>query len=172
MFAYASSYGIELGVDTSGVIRRLLPIALMTLCAFLTACGEDEPAAIPGEADPADVEVIDRWARTLAGGDIEGAADFFAIPSVAENGSLLEIEDQADARRFNAALPCGAELIRAETQGRFTTATFELTERPGAGVCGGGTGGTAQTVFVIENGLIVEWRRVGVSADEGPRRVS
>jgi hypothetical protein len=151
------------------------------VCALLSACGgDDKPegqpadpgADIPGEADPADVEVIDQWARTLAGGDVEGAAELFAIPSVAENGVLLEIEDEADARRFNAALPCGAELVRAETQGKFTTATFELTERPGAGVCGSGTGGTAQTAFVIEDGLIVEWRRVGVSGGEGPRRVS
>ncbi len=148
---------------------------------LLSACGGDgEPdsdpagnaAEVPGEADPADVEVIDQWARTLAGGDVDAAADFFAIPSVAENGILLEIEEEADARKFNAALPCGAELIRAETQGKFTTATFELTERPGAGVCGSGTGNTAQTAFVIEDGLIVEWRRVGVSGGEGPRRVS
>jgi hypothetical protein len=147
------------------------------VCALLSACGgggepADKAAEIPGEADPADVEVIDQWARTLAGGDVEGAAAFFAIPSVAENGILLEIEDEADAREFNAALPCGAELIRAETQGKFTTATFELTERPGAGECGSGTGNTAQTAFVIEDGLIVEWRRVGVSGGEGPRRVS
>ena len=151
------------------------------MCALLSACGgDDEPGGqpadpgpeIPGDADPADVEIIDQWASTLASGNVAGAAEFFAIPSVAENGVLLEIEDEADARRFNAALPCGAELIRAETQGRFTTATFELTERPGAGLCGTGTGATAQTAFVIEDGLIVEWRRVGVSGGEGPRRVS
>ena len=52
---------------------------------------------------------------------------------MAENGILIEIEDEDDALRFNASLPCGAELIGAETQGEFTTATFRLIERPGAG---------------------------------------
>lgn len=36
-----------------------------------------------------------------------------------------------DAIAFNEALPCGAELIDTESEGRLTIATFELTERPG-----------------------------------------
>jgi hypothetical protein len=133
------------------------------------ACGggDDEPAAeIPGDADPEDVRVIDEWARTLASGDVEGAAAFFAIPSVAENGILYAIEDEDDALRFNASLPCGAELIAAETEGEFTTATFRLTERPGRGTCGDGTGETAQTTFVIDGSKIVEWRRVGLPGEQ------
>ena len=94
---------------------------------------DEAPAEIAGDADPADVRVIDEWAKTLASGDVEGAAELFAIPSVAENGILIEIEDENDALRFNASLPCGAELIGAESQGEFTTATFRLIERPGAG---------------------------------------
>lgn len=158
---------------------RFAVIALVAACV-LVACGEsDDPAppqgepkaSIPGDADPADVEVIAAWAEALAAGEIESAAAYFAIPSVAENGPLVEITDEDDALRFNASLPCGGELIRAETEGDFTTATFRLTERPGPGTCGEGTGGTAQTAFVIENERIVEWRRVGLPGSEGPRRV-
>ena len=69
--------------------------------------------------------------------------------------------------RFNESLPCGARLIRAETAGDFTTATFHLTERPGPGLCGNGTGQTAQTSFVIRDGKIVEWRRVGLPGARG-----
>ena len=167
--------------DTSGVALRALVIALaVAVGTSLVACGgDDEPAEaeepateIPGDADPGDVEVIDEWAKTLASGDVEGAAEFFAIPSVAENGILVEIEDERDALRFNASLPCGAELIGAESQGEFTTATFRLIERPGAGACGDGTGETAQTTFVIEDSKIVEWRRVGLPGDDSSGQVT
>ena len=153
-------------------------ILVLVAALLLAACGGDddtpeEPATeIPGDADPGDVNVIDEWAKTLAAGDIEGAAAFFATPSVAENGILYEIRDEDDALRFNASLPCGAELIGAETEGEFTTATFRLKERPGPGVCGDGVGGTAQTAFVIEGSKIVEWRRVGLPGSEEPSRVS
>ena len=147
----------------------------MLLCLFalgtvLAACGGggDETTSATdsafADADPDDVEVIDAWSSTLAGGDVEGAADYFAIPSTAENGpALIPIESRADAIAFNRALPCGAELISARTTGDFTTATFELSDRPG-GDCGTGAGQTASTSFEIEDGKIVEWRRV----DESP----
>ena len=57
--------------------------------------------------------------------------------------SLRGRADRRDARRATSSV-----------------ATFRLTERPGPGVCGQGTGETAQTAFVIEDGEIVEWRRV------------
>ncbi len=171
--------------NTSRVPARFLAIFLAALCLALAACGEsdDEPGApespagaeespeagdepapeIEGDADPEDVRVIDEWAQALTAGDIDAAAEYFALPSVAENGPVLEIEEFDDAVFFNTSLPCGAELIRAETQGEFTTGTFRLTERPGVPRCPG-EGATAQTSFVIADELIVEWRRV---ANEG-----
>jgi hypothetical protein len=146
------------------------------LCFVLTAialagCGGGGGDTIPsggtvptvgGTADPGDVRVIDAWVTALRAGHIDAASGYFAIPSVAENGPiLLDIHSVADARRFNRSLPCGAKLIRAESAGQFTTATFRLTERPGPGPCGPGTGGTAKTSFVIRHGKIAEWRRVG-----------
>jgi limonene-1,2-epoxide hydrolase len=117
---------------------------------------------VTGDANPADVHVIDAWVTALRRGDVDAAAGYFAIPSVAENGPVLvHIRSVADARRFNRSLPCGARLIHAETAGRFTTATFRLTERPGPGICGPGTGGIAKTSFVIRDGKIAQWRRVG-----------
>ena len=144
--------------------------ATLIAAAALAACGgsEEDGTTIPGGADPAAVEVIDDWARTLRAGDVNGAAEFFAVPSLAVNGLALEINDVADARRFNASLPCGAILEEAVEQDGFTVATFELTERPGPGTCGSGTGATANTAFKIEDGKIVEWRRV--VGDEGDAR--
>jgi len=134
---------------------RQFTIVLLTVAAGLTACGEEsEPISTPSDA-----QVIEDWAQALSNGDVEAAAAFFAIPSVAENGVFLELESREDAIAFNESLPCGGKVKSTSTEGSFTTASFRLTERPGGG-CGAGTGGTAQTSFVIEDGLIVEWRRV------------
>jgi hypothetical protein len=99
---------------------------------------------------------------------VKAAAGYFAIPSVAENGPvLLRIRSTEEAVRFNESLPCGARLVRADTAGDFTTATFRLTERPGRGLCGPGTGTVAKTSFVIRDGKITQWRRVGVGGGGG-----
>jgi hypothetical protein len=168
-------------------MRSILPLfAVAIALAALAGCGEGddaEPGAasddaprtadVAGEADPGDVEVIAAWSEALRRGDIDAASKSFAIPSVAENPPLLiRIDSEADARAFNESLPCGGRLIRAESEGEFTTATFRLTERPGPGRCGTGTGETAKTAFVIRDGAIVEWRRVGEGQPATPGRVT
>lgn len=163
-------------------MKRLVAVLLVLTAAFAVVAvirasgGDDEEngsaestRSIPGGADPEEAAVIDEWAMTLAAGDVEGAAEFFAIPSVAENGGVVfEIESPDDARLFNASLPCGAELTSAAAEGELTIATFRLTERPGPGSCGSGTGRSAMTAFVIEDGEIVEWRRVVEAGPEAP----
>jgi limonene-1,2-epoxide hydrolase len=127
----------------------------------LTITGQSSAHQVPGNADPDDVAVIERWTAALDRGDVKGAAGYFALPSVAQNGLVFHIRTEEQARAFNASLPCGAEVIRAVSAGDLTTATFRLTERPGSGLCGSGTGGTAKTSFEINDGKIVQWRRVG-----------
>ena len=153
--------------------RRAL-LAALGIAIALVGCGggggddSNREPKVAGNADPGDVRVIDAWVTALRRGDVDAAARYFAIPSVAENPPLLlHIRSLDDARRFNESLPCGARLVRAATQGQFTTATFRLTERPGPGVCGNGTGQTAKTSFVIRNGKIAEWRRVGQPGAQG-----
>jgi hypothetical protein len=159
---------------------RCAALLLLPITLAIAGCGSGDEAGstsgssereITSDADPAAVRVIDAWATTLRQGDIEGAARYFAIPSIAENaGTLIRIEDVDDARLFNASLPCGARLVRADDEGEFTVATFVLTERPGPGLCGAGTGNAAQTAFVIEDGQITEWRRVAIGSEEAPSR--
>jgi hypothetical protein len=152
---------------------------LIGLLLALAGCGGGDstssPVTITGsdggdataDADPGDLEVIEGWATALKGGDVEEAAGFFAVPSTADNGGFrVEIDSGDDAVAFNESLPCGAEVIGAETDGDVTTATFELSDRPG-GDCGSGTGGQAATAFRIEDGKIVEWRRVEVPGGGG-----
>lgn len=155
-------------------------LAAATSVVILAACGTEEgsqpgnerdgisPPEVAGDADPKAVGVIAAWSEALRSGDIDAAAEKFAIPSVAENGPLIRIESEADARLFNRSLPCGGRLIRAEGEGDFTTATFRLTERPGPGSCGPGTGQTAEAAFVIRDGEILEWRRVGTGQSPAP----
>lgn len=153
------------------------PLAALAVCAtLLAACGGGEgtdtgPSERFPDADPAAVAVIDEWSGALRGGDVAAAAGYFARPSIAENGSvLIRIETDADAEAFNESLPCGATLVDATTKGDFTTATFELSERPGPGSCGSGVGALAKTSFIISDGKIAEWRRVGLVAppSQGP----
>ena len=159
---------------TGQVAPRTL-LAGIVIVVTLAGCGGGggsesggEPK-VAGNADPGDIRVIDAWVTALRRGDVDAAARYFAIPSVAENGPLLlHIESLDDARRFNESLPCGALLVRAQTQGRFTTAIFRLTERPGPGICGPGAGSTAKTSFVIHDAKIVEWRRVGAGGQRAP----
>ena len=161
------------GRHTGPVARRAL-LAALGIAIALVGCGGgdgDDSSRVPkvaGNADPGDVRVIDAWVTALRRGDVDAAARYFAIPSVAENPPLLlHIRSLDDARRFNESLPCGARLVRAATQGQFTTATFRLTERPGPGTCGPGAGSTAKTSFVIHDAKIVEWRRVGLGPGQG-----
>ena len=154
---------------------RLALAAIVTPLLALSACGGSDSTSstsatstVSGDADPADVQVIDGWVTALRQGDVEAAAGYFAIPSVAENGPILvRIRSADDAVQFNESLPCGARLIRADSAGEFTTATFRLTERPGPGSCGPGIGSVAKTSFVIRDGKIAQWRRVGAGSGGG-----
>jgi hypothetical protein len=142
---------------------------MVALCvAVLSGCGSssDQSSTIPGGADADAVQVIKSWADELRAGDVPAASDRFAIPSIVQNGTPpLRLTSRAQVEAFNRSLPCGAKLTEAVSSGRYTIATFELTERPGPGDCGGGVGDTAKTAFVIQDGRITEWRRV---VDQGP----
>jgi limonene-1,2-epoxide hydrolase len=149
-------------------------VALLGLAAALCGCGDSAtsskgpaPAARPPAkttARSSDAQVIRRWADTLRAGDVEAAARLFAVPATVENGPpALRLTSPGDVVAFNESLPCGARLLRTRRRGRYTVATFRLTERVG-GDCGTGVGDTAATAFRLRGGRIVEWRRVPTPA--------
>jgi hypothetical protein len=125
------------------------------------------PTPAAGTVDPAAARVIRAWAGTLRRGDVAGAARYFALPSLVSNGTPpLQLKSRAAVRDWNRRLPCGAKVIKlAPAAHGFVLATFRLTERPGAGSCGSGTGGTARTAMRIRKGHITDWLRV---PDEQP----
>jgi hypothetical protein len=148
-----------------------LPAALALL--LVVGCGSSDSGdtTVAGNADADAVEVIRHWSDDLRAGDIEAASDRFAIPAYVQNGSpLLELRNRQQIETFNQSLPCGARLTAASRTGRYTIATFVLTERPGPGQCGDGVGEAAKTAFVIQAGHIREWRRVVDAEPTGPTR--
>jgi hypothetical protein len=107
-----------------------------------------------------DASVIRGWAQALRAGDVNKAAAYFALPAIVANGTPpVEITSRAQAREFDSLLPCGARLVATSRRGRYTDATFRLTNRAG-GDCGSGTGTLAAVAFLIRAGKIVEWRRL------------
>ncbi len=143
------------------IARPLALIAVLGLLTLAGCGGSSSQSSVPGGADPDAVRVIKGWVDELRAGHIEDASDFFSLPTVVQNGTPpLQLTDRQEVVEFNQSLPCGAKLTRAESHGRFTIATFVLTERPGPGECGAGVGDSAETAFVIHDGHITEWRRV------------
>lgn len=148
-------------------VTRSILISIAALILVLAGCDGDDAPDIPGGADPEATEVIDDWSTALREGDVEAAADYFEIPTLAQNGTPpVPLDNREEVIAFNEALPCGAELIRAEDHGDYVLATFELTERPGPGECGEGVGLRARTAFHIEDGLIIEWIRADDEPDQ------
>jgi hypothetical protein len=150
-------------------IAAVLAIVAVALAVFLIIHGNsgsdsDEPV-VPGDADPELVQVVVDWARAESSGDSAAAASYFALPSFAQNGLTFHIKTFAQARKFNASLPCGAVVEEATEEGRYVVVTFRLGDKANSNDCGAGAGHTARTAFLIEHGKIVEWRRV---PDEQP----
>jgi hypothetical protein len=165
---------------------RWAAAAVALALAFVPGCKDDPPReraaspsttpAVPGPgaararpARPEDTRIIRSWADTLRAGRVGAAAEHFTVPALVENGPPpLELRTRAAVEEFNRALPCGARLIDTRQIGRYTVATFRLTERPD-GDCGTGTGHRAATAFRFRGGRIEEWRRVPVPDEPAPR---
>jgi hypothetical protein len=107
--------------------------------------------------------VIKGWADELRHGRVTAATRYFAVPTLVSNGDpdWIPLTSRADVKKFNRTLPCGAKLIRTRrSTDDFVVGVFRLTERPGAGECGTGTGETAAVAFLIEKKHITRWVRV------------
>ena len=113
-------------------------------------------AAVPADA----TRVIRGWSDTLRRGDVDGAARYFALPSIVQiepGGPAERLTRRIEAVAFQSILPCGAQFLSAVREGPYVNALFRLTDRPGA-TCDA-PGATARTAFLIRRGKIKEWRR-------------
>jgi hypothetical protein len=153
------------GGGDDGDRRAATPEARESPSAMESPAPERTPAARGTRTGPvtdAEEATIRGWADALRGGDVEAASRYFALPAGVSNGTpRIALRTQRAVRFFNESLPCGARLEATKRAERgFVVATFVLTERPGAGECGTGTGARARTAFLIRDRKIVEWLRV------------
>jgi hypothetical protein len=132
---------------------------------------EGSEAPRTGRPTPQEVAVIRGWADALRAGRVRQAAAFFSLPALIADGSapLRRVAGVAGIREFNRRLPCGAVLVSTRRGApSFVLATFRLTERPGAGECGDGTGHLAAVSFLVERRHIVQWLRAPDPASPPP----
>jgi hypothetical protein len=99
--------------------------------------------------------VIRGWLLALDRGDYGEAAYYFAPGAIVDQGRPIRLRDEADARAFNASLPCRAKLAALEDEGPTVLATFDLREGPG-GPCSG----QVRVRYTIKNGKFTEWRQL------------
>ena len=128
-----------------------------------TPVASESPAAAAAERSVTAGEkaVIRGWSDALRHGDVERAVGYWAVPATAWNGgeNPVRLLTRPAVRFFNTTLPCGARAVAFERDANYVLATFVLTERPGPGRCGTGTGNRARVLFLVRGGKIVQWLR-------------
>jgi hypothetical protein len=144
------------------VVLALAGVAV--LVAVLVLDGDDGEVTAetrplpPPEQSGAEYEqrVIRGWLLALNRDDYTGAADYFAIGAIVDQGEPFRLSSAAAARIFNAGLPCRADLAGVEDEpGPKSLASFRLREGPG-GPCSG----IVKVRFTIRKGKFTEWRQL------------
>jgi hypothetical protein len=139
------------------------PIAIVALLLLaVSACDEDEESQPDPPPPPVqrgaeyEKRVIRGWLLALSRDDYVGAADFFAVGAIIDQGDPFRLPSPAAARIFNASLPCRADLAGVEDEpGPKSLASFRLREGPG-GPCSG----IVKVRFTIREGKFTEWRQL------------
>jgi hypothetical protein len=125
----------------------------------LSSSDESEPSrsAAQHERRPLSYEarVIRGWLLALERLDYEGAAHYFAPGAIIDQGRPYRLRSETEARAFNASLPCRADLIDLDDEGRTVLASFRLRRGPG-GECSG----IVKVRYTIRDGQFTEWRQL------------
>jgi hypothetical protein len=124
---------------------RLIVICAVALAVPGCDSGDDEgdrtaaerpPAAARQGTASAEGRLIRDWLGALNNGDYGHAADFFAPDALIDQGVPYRLPDRAAARLWNSGLPCRADLVKVEREGKRVLASFRLRAGPG-GSCRG-----------------------------------
>ena len=135
-------------------------VALLLLT--VSACDEDEesrPDPLPPPLQRGaeyEKRVIRGWLLALNRDDYSGAAGYFAVGAIIDQGDPFRLPSPAAARIFNAGLPCRADLAGVRDEpGPKSLASFSLRAGPG-GPCSG----IVKVRFTIRKGRFTVWRQL------------
>jgi hypothetical protein len=155
----------------------VIPVGLLLVTlALLAGCDDGGKESAGREAPRRQAErlpehtrrealVIRKWLFALNAEDYALAGSYFARGAIIDQGAPTRLRDAAAARRFNAALPCQADLVGIEDEpGPKTLASFRLRAGPG-GPCSG----IARVRFTIRKGRFTEWRQLPGRPDASGR---
>jgi hypothetical protein len=107
------------------------------------------------------------WSAALDDNDNAAAAKLFAPDAQVIQDGQRALQGDADAKQWNAALPCGGRIIFIkQSTPTDVVAVFELTERPHH-ICDA-PGGQATALFRIFKGKIVVWHQLNADEPDTP----
>ena len=126
-------------------------IGVVAVAVILAGCGA---------RDATPEGVVRAWSAALNHGDDAKAAALFARGAlIVQGGVSTQLETRAQARAWNAGLPCAGTIVRLTTTGEVVTATFLLGDRP-RHRCED-PGARAITAFRVRRGKIALWHELG-----------
>ena len=104
--------------------------------------------------------IVRAWSDAVNRGDDATAAALFARGALIVQGSAsTRLDTRAEARAWNAGLPCAGKIVGLSSTGEVVTATFLLGHRRGH-TCDG-PGARAVAAFRVHAGKIVLWHELG-----------
>jgi hypothetical protein len=146
------------------VLVVLAAVAALAAVAILDGGDDDDGETAGAKALPPPTQrgaayekrVIRGWLLALNRDDYVGAADYFAVGAIIDQGDPFRLPSPAAARIFNAGLPCRADLAGVKDEpGPRSLASFRLRDGPG-GPCSG----MVKVRFTIREGKFTEWRQL------------
>jgi hypothetical protein len=150
------------GVRPAHLIAVYAAIAALAGCDSGDGGGDDAdrpkaaPPATEREGTASDEgRLIRDWLGALNRGDYDHAATFFVPGAVIDQGIPYRLRDRAAARLWNSGLPCRADLIEVEDEGKRVLASFRLRAGPG-GPCAG----IVKVRFAFRGGRFSEFRQL------------
>jgi limonene-1,2-epoxide hydrolase len=112
-----------------------------------------------GGSDPSPESVVRAWSQAVNSGDDDGAARLFATGArVVQGDNTRTLDSFAEARAWNASLPCSGRIVTLQETGETVRATFVLGNRQS--VRCDGPGERAKALFRVRGGKIVLWHQL------------
>ena len=118
------------------------------------------PTRANGPAPAGAGTVVRGWASAVRRADFDRAAELFADGAQVQNGGPVErLTTPARKLVWNAALPCGAQVVEIGGANGYAIVRFRLVQRRGSR-CDGAVGAPARAAIRVRDGRITGWFRL------------